>query len=87
MSKVEKLTIRRLNYLDHLVIPINTHLLIIYNDCDQTIINLNLFLVNFFAGVHFTIGGALSIISSSKLESVNDAYNLVTLPNHTKIIF
>ena len=87
MEKVENTTIRRLNYLDDLVIPINKILLIIDNGCDQTIINLNSFLVQSFAGVYFTIGRTLNSMPSSKLELVNNAYTLATIPNHAKVIF
>ena len=41
----------------------------------------------YFSGIHFTIRGALNSMASSKLELVNEAYNLVTLPNNTKLIF
>ena len=84
MGKVGKLTIRRLNYLDDLVIPINKKLLIIDIGCDQTIINLNSYLVQYFAVIIFTIGGALNSMSSSKLELVSESYTLVILPNNTE---
>ena len=73
--------------MDDLVIPLSESLLITYNDCNLTIINLNSFLVQSFAGIYVTIGGALNSIALSKLELVNEAYTLVTLPNNTKVIF
>ena len=84
---VKGITIRRLNYLDDLVISYNTFLLIIDNGSDQTILNFNSFLVQSFVGIHFTIGGAFNIMASSNLELVNDAYTLVTLSNNTKVLF
>ena len=68
------MTVRCLNYMDDLLIPHNENLVIIDHGYDQTIINLNSFLVQSFAGIHFTIGGDLNSMASSKLELVNEAY-------------
>ena len=41
-------------------------------------------MVQSFASMNFTIGGALNIMASSKLELVNETYTLVALPNNTR---
>ena len=78
---------RRLSYLNNnLVIPFNEYILIIDNGCDQTIVNINAFLIESFTGIKFNVGGALNSMKSTKLELVNDTYTLVTLPDHIKVI-
>ena len=52
---------------------------IIDNGCDQSVINLNLFLIHSFAGVSFTIGGALNTMGSTNLELVSNAYTFVVI--------
>ena len=84
---MESRSSRRLTSQDDLVIPHTECILIIDNGCDQSIINLNAFLIQSFAGVFYNMGGALHAISSTNLELVNDAFTLVTLPNNDKIIF
>ena len=43
--------------MDEIVISLNENLLIIDNGCDQTILDLNSFLVQYFAGINFAIEG------------------------------
>ena len=57
------------------------------NGCDQSIINLNSFLIQSFAGITYNVGGALHAMNSKSLELVNTAFTLVTLPNSSKVIF
>ena len=57
------------------------------NGCNQTIINLNSFLVFTFLGTTFSVSGAMSSISSEPLELVNDAYTLATLEEGSRVIF
>ena len=54
---------------------------------NQSIVNLNSFLILSFAGVNFTVGGALNSMGSTNLELVSTVYTLVTLENNTKVIF
>ena len=61
--------------------------MVIDNGCDQSIINLNLFLILSFSGVHFTVEGAVNTIGSTNLELVSNAYTLVTLMNNIKVVF
>ena len=56
------------------------------NGCDQSIINVNLFVVQSFTGEYIYIGGALSTMNSSNLELVNEAFTLAILDNGKKII-
>ena len=77
---------RRLTYLDDLVISTNEQIMVIDNGCDQTIINITSFLVQSFTGAYVNIGGALSTMSSSNLEIVNDAFTLALLGDGTKIL-
>ena len=48
---------RRLTYLDDLVISTNEHIMVIDNGCDQTIININSFLIQSVTGAYVNIGG------------------------------
>ena len=61
--------------------------MIIDNCCDQTIINLNSFVVNTFTGILFDVNGAMASMNSEPLELVNNAYTLATLNNGNKFIF
>ena len=78
---------RRLTSQDDLIIPHSENILIMDNGCDQTIVNINSFLIQSHAGVYYNVGGALHAMTSTNLELVNDAFTLVTLPNNDKIIF
>ena len=80
-------TIRRLEHRGDLVLPIYENILFIDNGCNQSIINLNSFLILSFAGVHFTVGGSLNNTGSTNLELVNSHYILVTLENNYNFIF
>ena len=46
-----------------------------------------IFLIRSFAGINFTVKGALNSMGSSKIESVNEVYTLVILSNNIKVIF
>ena len=61
--------------------------MVVDNGCDQSIININSFLVHSFAGVYYDVGGALQNMRSSHLQLVNCAFTLVTLPDNSKVIF
>ena len=79
---------RHLNYLNNnLVIAFNGNILVIDNGCDQIIVNINASLIEYFAGIQFYIGDDLNSTKSTKLELVNNAYTLVILTNHVKVIF
>ena len=77
----------RVEHRGDLVLPLDENIFVVDNGCDQSIINLNSFLILSFAGVHFTVGGALNIMGSTNLELVSNTYTLVTLVNNTKVIF
>ena len=51
-------TICRVEHRGDLVLPLDEHILVIDNGCDQSIVNLNSFLILSFAGIYFTVGGA-----------------------------
>ena len=78
---------RRLLSQDDLVISELENILVIDNGCDQTIININSFLIHSFAGTKYKINGALNAMSSSSLELVSEAFTLVTIDEDTKYIF
>ena len=61
--------------------------MVVDNGCDQSIINVNSFLIKSFAGELFNVGGALHSMRSSQLELVSDAFTLITLPDNTHVIF
>ena len=76
---------RQVEYLGDLQATTNENMLVIDNGYNQTIINIDLFLIYTFASVKYKINGALSKMSSSSLELVSDAYTLVTIDeNKTK---
>jgi hypothetical protein len=77
---------RRVQRIKDLVITTDENILISDSGCDQTIINLNAFLIQTYTGEYFNIGGALQGMKSSDLELVNDAYTLATLPDGEKIV-
>ena len=79
-------TTRRVDHRGDLVLPLDKNILVINNGCDQSIINLNSLLILSFAGVYFTVGGALNTMSSTNLELVSNAHTLVTLVNNTNVI-
>ena len=59
----------------------------INNGCGQTIIKINSFLIQSFAGIHYYAGGVLNSMISSSLKLVNEAFTLATLPDESKVIF
>ena len=73
--------------MGNLVFTTNESVLVINNGCDQTIININSFLIYTFAGVKYKVNGALSKMSSSSLELVSDAYTLVIIGENKKYFF
>ena len=87
MGKVVGSTARRLTYVDDLCIPSDENILVIDNGCDQSIININSFLVQSFAGIYYNVGGAISTMKSTNLELVNEAFTLVSMPDGGKFIF
>ena len=80
------MTTRRVERIQDLLITSGENVLIIDNGCDQSIINVNSFLVETYTGIFYSVGGALCTMHSSKLELVNDAYTLTTLPDNSKCI-
>ena len=79
--------VRRLTIVNDLCIPFMENILVVDNGSDQTIININSFLIQSFAGIHYSVGRALNIITPSTLELVNESFTLATLPNKSKAIF
>ena len=60
--------------MDDLLITSDENVLIMDNGCDQSIININAFLISTHLGVYYSVGGALQGMHSSNLELVNNAY-------------
>ena len=77
---------RRVQRISDLVITEDEGILISDSGCDQSIINLNSFLVQTYTGIDFNVGGALEGMGSSSLELVNDAYTLALLPTGDKVL-
>jgi len=77
---------RRVQQICDLVITEDEQILISDSGCDQSIINLNSFLVQTYTGIDFIVGGALQGMQSSSLELVNDAHTLALLPNGKKVL-
>ena len=74
---------RRISQLDDLVICDDEEtILVIDNGCDQSIINLNSFVIGYHTGVFFNLGGALKGMAAKPLEVVNNAYTLAVLPSN-----
>ena len=69
-----------------MVITTNENLLLIDNGCDQSIISLNCFNIGTYTGEFFTIQGAITSMTSSKLELVNDAVTCVVVDNGPNIL-
>ena len=77
----------RIEFLDDLVFTTDENIMVVDIDCDQSIININSFLVKYFYGELFNVGGALHNMRLSLLELVSQTYTLVTLPGNTRVIF
>ena len=87
MEEIQEMVITSLNYINNdLVIPVNENILVIDNSCYQTIVDINAFLTEYFAGIQLNVGGALNSMESTKLELFYGAYTLITLPNNVKVI-
>ena len=54
------------------------NILVIGNSCNQTIIKINSFLIQSFAGIHYNLDGALNNMTPYSLELLNEAFTLVT---------
>lgn len=81
-------TICRINKLhDELTVYKDEQVLIVDNDCNQTVITFNSFQVFTFLGFTFSVSSAMSSMSSELLELVNDAYTLATLEDNSSVIF
>ena len=76
---------RRMHRIGDSVMCKDENIIITDSGCDQSIINLNSFLIS-FTGVYYNVGGALQGMSSNDLEIVSDAFTLCTLPNDSKVL-
>ena len=75
---------RRMHRIGDSVMCKDENIIITDSGCDQSIINLNSFLIS-FTGVYYNVGGALQGMSSKDLEIVSDAFTLCTLPDDSKV--
>ena len=75
-----------MKFLDDLIITTHEIIIVVNNSCDQSIINLNIFLINYFSGVLYNVGDALHGMQSFKLKSVRDIFALAILLDNIKII-
>ena len=55
-------------------------IIIIDSACDQSVININSFVINTHTGIYFNVADTIKCSNSSKLELVNDCYTYVKLP-------
>ena len=82
------LNARLVTMIRDLAIPDKTDCVFIEDSgCDQCIVNFKAFLVYTRTGIFYDVGGALAGMEAQRLELVNDAYTLATLPNDDKVIF
>ena len=78
---------RRITYKDDLVIcDDNETILVVDNGCDQSIVNLNCFVIGLHTGVFYNLGGALEGMHHSNLEVVNNACCLAVFPNRKVVL-
>ena len=77
---------RKVTLIEDLVISLDEEILIIDNGCDQTIININSYLIVTHTGIYFNVDGALDCMSSSKLELVNNCYTVATFSNNPPVL-
>ena len=71
---------RRMHRIGDLVICKDENIIITDSGCDQSIINLNSFLVQSYTGIYYNVGGVLQGMNSNDLEIVSDAFTLHQLP-------
>ena len=62
-------------------------IMVIDDSYDQSIVNINSFLVKYFAGVLFSIWGVLVGMNYTSLELVSLAFIFAIFPDKTKVIF
>ena len=62
---------RRLTIVNNLSISFMENISVIDNGCDQTIINVNYFLIQSFAVIQYNVGGDLNSMTPLSLELVN----------------
>ena len=67
---------RHLTLVNNLIILFQENIFVIDNGYDQIIINIHSFLVQPFADIHYSVGGALISMNPSSLELVNEAFYL-----------
>ena len=82
-----KSTAYRLTYVDNLCIPSNENILVTDNDCEQSIINMNSFLIQSFTSIYYNIGGAISTMKSTNLKLLNEDFTLVYFLDIGRLIF
>ena len=61
--------------------------MVVDNGCDQSIINVDSFLIKSFAGELFNVDGVLNSMHVLQLELISEAFTLVTLPDNLHVIF
>lgn len=77
----------RVEHNSDLVIVTDESILVIDHSCDQSIININSFLIQTFTGVSFKINGALSEMKTTTLELSSDVFTLVTTNKSERYVF
>ena len=78
---------RRVTKQDDLVICDEKEtIFLVDNGCDQSIVNLNCFVIGLHSGVFYNLGGALEGMHHSNLEVVNNACCLAILPTCSIIL-
>ena len=77
---------RRLTYVNDLCISCDENILVIDNGCDQSIINITSFLIQYFTGIYYNVGGEISTMKYTNLKLVNEFFTLVSMPSEGKVI-
>ena len=77
---------RKITKIRDLVISLDKEISIIDNNCNQTIVDSNSYLVVTHIGILYNVDGALDCMLLSKYELVNDCYTAALLPNRSSVL-
>ena len=77
---------QRVKYVDELVITTDECIMVVDDGCKYSIVNINSFLIESFAGVMISEDVALHSMAVSRLELVNNTFTLLNLPHCEKFI-
>ncbi len=79
-DKEQPIKLHCIQCVNDLVITEDENISIIDNGCNQSILNINSFLIQTHTGIYFSVGGALESMTLSNLEVITDAFTIAILP-------